>query len=45
MPNTHQQRVVLATPSAYVLDVLEATKLDKFFDVCATADEAIKSLQ
>ena len=43
--NIHQQRVVLASPAAFVRGVLEATKLDKFFDVYATLDEAVSSLQ
>lgn len=42
--NSHQQHVLLANASLYVRGVLEATKLDRFFEVYATVDEAVDGL-
>ncbi len=39
--NTQGGRLVLAAPSPFVLGVLETTRLDKFFEICADVDSAI----
>jgi anti-anti-sigma factor len=42
--NVQEARLVLASPSPYVAGVLEATKLDRFFETRHTAEEALQSL-
>lgn len=37
-------RVVLLAPSPFVAEVLEITNLDRWFEICADMDEAIKLL-
>ena len=37
-------RVVLAGPTPFVADVLETTKLDKFFEICESVDAALHRL-
>lgn len=38
--NMRDRRVILARPSAFVEGVLQMTRLDRFFELCATLDEA-----
>ena len=42
--NIQEARVILANPSAYLAGVLEMTRLDRFFEVHPTADEALRTL-
>lgn len=39
--NTNSSRVIFCNLQAYVATVLSVTKLDKFFDVAPTLDEAV----
>lgn len=43
--NTHEQRVILASPSPHIEGVLQATKLDQFFETCPTLDDAVNRLR
>lgn len=42
--NTQEGRIILASPSPFVSGVLSVTKLDKFFEIAPTVDEAVKRL-
>jgi anti-sigma B factor antagonist len=42
--NTHEQRVILADLSPFVKGLLQTTKLDTFFEISPTLDEAIQRL-
>ena len=42
--NVQGGRLVLANPSTFVQGLLEATKLNKFFEVHPTVDDAVKAL-
>jgi len=42
--NIHEGRVILASPSPFVAGVLEATKLETFFEVAPSVEEALKRL-
>ncbi len=42
--NSQGGRVVVAAPSPFVADVLETTRLDRFFDVAADTDDAAARL-
>ena len=42
--NLQEARVILANLSAYLAGVLEMTKLDRFFEVRPTAEEALAAL-
>jgi anti-sigma B factor antagonist len=42
--NMQEQRVVLASPTPFVAGVFAATRLDKFFEVQASVDEAMRSI-
>lgn len=41
--NIHEGRLVLANPSPFVAGVLEATKLDTFFEIYSSVEEALES--
>lgn len=43
--NTDGRRVLLANASGFVSGVLEVTKLDRFFEVCATVEDALRRLE
>jgi anti-sigma B factor antagonist len=43
--NTLGGRVILAGPTPFVAGVLKTTKLDKFFEICATTEEATARLK
>ena len=43
--NSQGGSLILANPAPFVAGVLETTKLNKFFDVRASLDEAIRALQ
>jgi anti-sigma B factor antagonist len=43
--NVQESRVVLCELSPFVAGVLQTTRLDRFFEVCGTLDEAIALLQ
>ncbi|MCK6484882.1 MAG: STAS domain-containing protein [Phycisphaerae bacterium] len=43
--NADGRRVLLANVSGFVSGVLEVTRLDRFFEVCPTVDEALKRLE
>lgn len=43
--NTQEGRVILANPSAFVAGVLETTRLDRFFEICSSVDEAVARLR
>ena len=40
--NTQGGRIILAGLTPFVAGVLKTTKLDKFFEICASPDEALK---
>jgi anti-sigma B factor antagonist len=42
--NVQEARVLLTNPSPYIAGVLETTKLDTFFEVYSTREEALKAL-
>ncbi len=42
--NSQGGRVVVAAPSPFVADVLETTRLNRFFDVAAGTDDAVARL-
>lgn len=42
--NVQEARVILANPSAYLAGVLEMTKLDRFFEIHPSANEALQTL-
>jgi anti-anti-sigma factor len=42
--NTRDGRVVFAGPTAFVSEVFRVTRLEKFFEVAATVDEAARGL-
>jgi anti-anti-sigma factor len=42
--NTQGSRVVLCAPAPFVVGVLSVTKLDQYFSLAATRDEAIQLL-
>ena len=42
--NTQEQRVVLAGPTPLVAGVFAATRLDRFFEVFATTDDALRKI-
>ena len=43
--NTHEQRVILAKPSPFVKGLFQTTKLDTFFEICPTLEEALQRLR
>jgi anti-anti-sigma factor len=43
--NTRGGTVVFAAPSIFVREVLKVTRLDKFFDIAATTEEALTRLE
>lgn len=43
--NAQNARVMLASPSPFLTGVLQATRLDRFFEVAATLDAAVTTLQ
>jgi anti-sigma B factor antagonist len=43
--NVQEQRLILANPSAYIVGVLEMTKLNRFFELCTTTEEAFRRLE
>lgn len=42
--NVQEARTVLASPSAYLAGVLEMTKLDRFFEICPSLEDALQRL-
>ena len=42
--NTQEQRVVFASPAPLVAGVLETTRLDKFFEIFPSVDEAVGAI-
>ena len=42
--NVQEARVILANPSAYLAGVLEMTRLDRFFEIRPTANDALETL-
>ena len=40
----HEGRVILVGPNKFVSGVLELTQLDRWFEICSTADEAVQQL-
>ena len=42
--NSQGGRVVVSAPSPFVADVLETTRLNRFFDVAANTDDAVARL-
>jgi anti-sigma B factor antagonist len=42
--NVQEGRIILANPSPFVAGVLSTTRLDRFFEICPTVDDAIKKL-
>jgi anti-anti-sigma factor len=43
--NTQEQRVVFASPAPLVAGVFEATRLNKFFEIFPTVEDAVAALR
>lgn len=42
--NVQEGRIILAAPSPFVAGALNTTRLDRFFEICPTVDDALKKL-
>ncbi len=42
--NTQESRVVLTNLSPFIAGALNTTRLDRFFEICPTTDEALRKL-
>lgn len=42
--NVQEARIILANLSAYITGVVEMTKLNRFFEICPTTQDAVQAL-
>jgi anti-sigma B factor antagonist len=42
--NVQEARVILASPAPYISGILETTRLDRFFDISRSLEEALRRL-